>query len=446
MKDLANADAKIAASQGSSGSPSRRASSPSIGSGGKGTNSTCAAVAAFLHSLAFLNPYDHFTAKEPSTNLDGSFSFNFNPAHADAGMESLGITPGSHYARLLGRALVEASPSAVNDIEKDIRRTFPDNQKYETQLGLNMLRRVLVAYTVHNPAVGYCQSMNFISALLLLFIEREEDAFWALVCIVELVVHIQVVNPEYKLLQRSQSNSQGGITLLTAAEPVPLNPVHDKYVTRVAASGMTMKITPPNLSTSNGDASTAGKNPDEIVSLSRSPSSAEESKNCVAESTKTTFNNAGENSTTVDHSSSSTLGVPHFVSVIYHQRDLRGAQIDAATFALLLAEREPRVHYKLMKAGIVIETIVINWFLCLFVDSLPIEVMLLVWDCLFLEGTKVLFRAGLALLRHLRSDIEKANSSAEILTLLGGPHLASLDIDPFQVRATLHSALSYAQT
>src|SRR5690606_12006097 len=137
-------------------------------------------------------------------------------------------TPGHHYARLLHRALKESSNNAVNDIEKDIRRTFPDNEKYETQVGLNMLRRVLVAYTIHNPEVGYCQSMNFICALLLLFIEKEEDAFWAFVCIVENVLSMHIRNPQLYMLRMKQRNSEIPFTPLDMGSPVPLHPILDR--------------------------------------------------------------------------------------------------------------------------------------------------------------------------------------------------------------------------
>jgi hypothetical protein len=45
--------------------------------------------------------------------------------------------------------------------------------------GLSKLRNVLVAYSWKNTRVGYCQSMNYLCALLLLIME-EEEAFWFL--------------------------------------------------------------------------------------------------------------------------------------------------------------------------------------------------------------------------------------------------------------------------
>ena len=40
-----------------------------------------------------------------------------------------------------------------------------------------MTRRVLLAYAVHDPAVGYCQSLNFVAAMLLLVARGEAGAF-----------------------------------------------------------------------------------------------------------------------------------------------------------------------------------------------------------------------------------------------------------------------------
>ena len=49
-----------------------------------------------------------------------------------------------------------------------------------------MLRRVLLAFSVQNPRIGYCQSMNFLAAALLLALDRsEEKAFWVLVCLID---------------------------------------------------------------------------------------------------------------------------------------------------------------------------------------------------------------------------------------------------------------------
>ena len=49
------------------------------------------------------------------------------------------------------------------------------------------MRRLLDAYSHRNPATGYCQSMNFIAASLLLHMP-EPRAFWAFCCLLELAL------------------------------------------------------------------------------------------------------------------------------------------------------------------------------------------------------------------------------------------------------------------
>lgn len=68
-------------------------------------------------------------------------------------------------------------------IEKDLPRTFPGHPALDED-GRNALRRLLTAYARHNPSVGYCQAMNFFAGLLLLLMP-EENAFWALLGILD---------------------------------------------------------------------------------------------------------------------------------------------------------------------------------------------------------------------------------------------------------------------
>jgi hypothetical protein len=67
-----------------------------------------------------------------------------------------------------------SEPNAVtNQIDLDLRRTFPTNKLFESEAGIQSLRNILVAFSWVNPAVGYCQSQNFWTAFLLLFVEEE---------------------------------------------------------------------------------------------------------------------------------------------------------------------------------------------------------------------------------------------------------------------------------
>lgn len=74
---------------------------------------------------------------------------------------------------------------ASNDIEKDITRTYPNTKRFAEADGQNSLRNVLRAYAAYDPEVGYCQGMNFITGLLLMFMPSEAHAFAGLVLLME---------------------------------------------------------------------------------------------------------------------------------------------------------------------------------------------------------------------------------------------------------------------
>ncbi|KAG6028636.1 hypothetical protein E4U41_000624 [Claviceps citrina] len=121
------------------------------------------------------------------------------------------------YEKLLHQSASEIDAEAI---ERDLHRTFPDNIQFKppghchsttsnsqgnrppstrTKAStdedkppgppravpneppiITSLRRVLHAFSIYNPRIGYCQSLNFLAGLLLLFVETEEQCFWLL--------------------------------------------------------------------------------------------------------------------------------------------------------------------------------------------------------------------------------------------------------------------------
>ncbi|KAK9919170.1 hypothetical protein WJX75_009858 [Coccomyxa subellipsoidea] len=80
----------------------------------------------------------------------------------------------------------ESTSEFAHQIELDLARTFPANDYMSTEEGQAALRRVLLAFSAHQPQVGYCQGMNYLAAMLLLALERsEEDSFWLLVSLID---------------------------------------------------------------------------------------------------------------------------------------------------------------------------------------------------------------------------------------------------------------------
>jgi hypothetical protein len=96
---------------------------------------------------------------------------------ADSISQSSGLTPnGKHDSR-----------TVLEQIDRDIERTclkhFSCHHKLRDREDRHeSLRRVLRAYSQIDPDVGYCQGMNFIAAMFLMFLS-EEESFWLLVVV-----------------------------------------------------------------------------------------------------------------------------------------------------------------------------------------------------------------------------------------------------------------------
>jgi len=87
------------------------------------------------------------------------------------------------YQSLLSRGTVDEA--TMTDISADVERTLANNVFFRDGVGRKKLRDVLIAYSHHNPEIGYSQGLNIIAANLLLLVPSAEDAFWLLVAIIE---------------------------------------------------------------------------------------------------------------------------------------------------------------------------------------------------------------------------------------------------------------------
>eukprot|EP01043_Picozoa_sp_COSAG02_P006595 COSAG02_NODE_189_length_30109_cov_71.135855_8_plen_1727_part_00 len=135
---------------------------------------------------------------------------------------------GKHYAELVDEVAALEGPKSesVQTIDQDLPRTFPLHTFIDTKEALGELRNVLVAYSLRNPGVGYCQSMNFISAVMLIALQdrptREEDAFWMLALLEEnLLSHYHTAG-----MAGCQSDTR---TLMTLTE-LYLPAIHEHFV------------------------------------------------------------------------------------------------------------------------------------------------------------------------------------------------------------------------
>jgi len=104
-------------------------------------------------------------------------------AHAKSALH-----PPGYYSSLTQLTAVHESSYAI---AKDIERTFPGHPQFESRTGVLALKRLLLAFSLHNPEIGYCQSINFLAGFLLLLLS-EEQAFWVLDCLIN-----EILPPDY---------------------------------------------------------------------------------------------------------------------------------------------------------------------------------------------------------------------------------------------------------
>uniref|UniRef100_A0A8C1RKS5 TBC1 domain family, member 9 (with GRAM domain) n=1 Tax=Cyprinus carpio TaxID=7962 RepID=A0A8C1RKS5_CYPCA len=207
-----------------------------------------------------------------------------------SGAQNEMATHTGYYASLVEQAMGKCT-LATEEIERDLHRSMPEHHAFQNEMGIAALRRVLTAYAYRNPTIGYCQAMNIVTSVLLLYC-TEEEAFWLLVALCERML------PDY-------------------------------YNTRVV-----------------------------------------------------------------------------------------GALVDQGVFEELTRECLPLLYEHMQDLG-VISTISLSWFLTLFLSVMPFDSAVLLVDCFFYEGIKVIFQVALAVLHANMDQLLSCSDEGEAMTILG---------------------------
>ncbi|CCI45346.1 unnamed protein product [Albugo candida] len=76
---------------------------------------------------------------------------------------------------------------ALRQIEADLRRTVSPTEETWNEEKTAMMQRILIAYSLHNAKLGYCQGLNFIVSRLLQFLPYEEEVFFLLIKMIDVV-------------------------------------------------------------------------------------------------------------------------------------------------------------------------------------------------------------------------------------------------------------------
>ncbi|KAJ7977030.1 TBC1 domain family member 8B-like isoform X2 [Quillaja saponaria] len=103
----------------------------------------------------------------------------------------------------------------------------------------------------------------------------------------------------------------------------------------------------------------------------------------------------------------------------YYTEEMIESQVDQLVFEELMRERFPKLVNHLDYLGVQVAWISGPWFLSIFVNMLPWESVLRIWDVLLFEGNRVmLFRTALALMELYGPSLVTRKDAGDAITLL----------------------------
>ncbi|EFP07853.1 hypothetical protein CRE_26486 [Caenorhabditis remanei] len=100
----------------------------------------------------------------------------------------------------------------------------------------------------------------------------------------------------------------------------------------------------------------------------------------------------------------------------YYGKNMIGLRRDMHVLHSLLREHCPRVVVTLEKLDVGLDMLVGKWFVCWFVESLPMETVLRLWDCMIYEGDEWLFKVAVTLFRSNMIAISSCETIDQLMT------------------------------
>nr|XP_014094773.1 growth hormone-regulated TBC protein 1-A isoform X2 [Bactrocera oleae]XP_014094775.1 growth hormone-regulated TBC protein 1-A isoform X2 [Bactrocera oleae]XP_014094776.1 growth hormone-regulated TBC protein 1-A isoform X2 [Bactrocera oleae]XP_036228986.1 growth hormone-regulated TBC protein 1-A isoform X2 [Bactrocera oleae] len=101
----------------------------------------------------------------------------------------------------------------------------------------------------------------------------------------------------------------------------------------------------------------------------------------------------------------------------YHTKNMANLLRDLAVFKEMIIRRAPQVNRHIENLGLPYTVIASKWFICIFAEVLPVETVLRIWDCVFAEGYKIVFRVALALFLTHKTAILGCDDIAALANL-----------------------------
>lgn len=112
----------------------------------------------------------------------------------------------------------------------------------------------------------------------------------------------------------------------------------------------------------------------------------------------------------------------------YHSKTMYGLQRDMHVISELVKLQQPLIYEKVNELGLPWAVILTKWLICMFSEVLPVETLLRIWDVMFAEGYKIIFRAALGIIYVLKDEIMKTNDINDLAELF-----RNLDTNPLLI-------------
>ena len=110
----------------------------------------------------------------------------------------------------------------------------------------------------------------------------------------------------------------------------------------------------------------------------------------------------------------------------YYSTTMYGTLLDQRVFESLVEKTMPILWDHLIKSDVQLSVVSLPWFLSLYINSMPLVFAFRVLDMFFLEGPKVLFQIGLAILRINGEELLDAADDGTFISVLK-TYFATLD-------------------
>ncbi|KAF2673271.1 GTPase-activating protein-like protein GYP2 [Microthyrium microscopicum] len=102
----------------------------------------------------------------------------------------------------------------------------------------------------------------------------------------------------------------------------------------------------------------------------------------------------------------------------YYSTTMYGTLLDQKVFESLVEKTMPILWDHLQKSDVQLSVVSLPWFLSLYINSMPLIFAFRVLDVFFLEGPKVLFQMGLAILRINGEELLDAHDDGAFISVL----------------------------